>query len=130
MVRVLPVLRNPGALCYRNAVLHSLFTFDRFVQLLEAVTTLLQEADRPLAGELRDLALRFRRGDAAVKNVNAAKALWNTLTQTPGNPASAVQSLADMVAFNAATSQQDAEEFLQYLLYRITATEIPVDSFE
>lgn len=131
MAEKLTVLPNRGSVCFRNAVLHSLFSLDRFVQLLRVVEGLLDGENRPIFRQLHDLAVRFRAGDPTVGAIAAVDAVWTTITQTQAHPATPVINPAATNPFGGQrVAQEDAVEFLEYLLYRLTATEIPVDYFE
>lgn len=131
MVGKLTVLHNSGPLCYRNSVFHSLFSIRRFVQLLEAGKELLSQEDpqRPLYNQLLEVALRFRKGDPTVGSAEATEAVWHTITNTPGYPDNPTAEIKKEGFKGDAMDQEDAPEFLEYILNRLTTTELPLDLF-
>lgn len=131
MARDVTLLPNSGNLCFRNAALHALFSMDKYVQLLEAGASLMDPQDRPLFSQLRDLALRFRRGESSVGTNNAIDPVWNTITTTGADPTTPVSyEFATNSYGGDRAGQEDCVEFLEYLLWRLTSTEISVDLYE
>ncbi|KUI69541.1 hypothetical protein VM1G_05268 [Cytospora mali] len=99
-------LPNPGNLCFRNAVLHSLFSVDKFVQLLEAAGGV---SDRPIYSQLRELARLFREGDLSVAG-NAVDQVWTTITDTDASDASPAYDEYASKGYKGTSGQQDAPD--------------------
>lgn len=123
-------LPNQANDCFRNSVLHCLFSLDQFVNLVDAGESM---TDRKTYKLLSKLARLFRSGDPSVNTVEAIRPFWTHILKTGGDltsPAAADPSNIGMKPWGSKDNQEDASDFLEYLLARLCSAEISVDIYE
>lgn len=119
-------LPNTGVLCYRNSVLHSLLSLDKFVKFITAAGGV---TNRPIYHQLLELSRRFRSGDPSIRTT-AVDRVWDTICNTSADPTSPVSAETAALRGWQTGDQQDTTHFLEYLLERLCSTEISVDLYE
>lgn len=114
-------LKNINNLCYRNSVLHALFSIDYFMNLVDWGYELTQ---KPIYLALGDAAERFRgsnhRTNRAEKDVR--EFMRRIGTSSAGNRDWEPQEL-----FKHKGTQEAAELFLTYLMQRLCGSELTDD---
>ncbi|KAJ0119538.1 hypothetical protein J7T55_013741 [Diaporthe amygdali] len=115
----LVALRNRDNLCYRNAVLHSLFSIDYFHNLLDYGCQL--TGNLLIYRHLLDAAHAFRAGVGQRQQLeHATYSAWLVLLHSPPNNINSTQE-----AFSVrGGDQQDAGDFFHYLMERLCESEL------
>lgn len=114
-------------MCYRNSVLHSIFSIDYFMNLLESGKSVTQNA-QPMYGQLFKAAQHFRGGKEEIFRGNVERA-WMNITQRYPR---AVDTIDDRDTVGSAQSrfalvdgeQHDVSEFYAHLVPRLCVTEL------
>lgn len=115
-------LRNISSDCYRNAVLHSLFSIDHFLNLVRWGS---QVTGKQIYTTLHDASTRFRRESERIRSAENSVQSFTTLIRT----STARNSLlGESEKFVRSGVQEDAADFLTYLMNRLCKSEIPEDT--
>lgn len=124
-------LKNTAQLCYRNSVLHSLFSIDSFLNLLESGGSTTQNAVPaiPLYGQLLRAAKQFRGGNQTEFR-GAANNAWSTMIKT--DPTTRAENRDEGIVDkrwdpNDSGRQEDAGALFDYLMFRLCETELNPD---
>lgn len=114
-------LRNISNLCYRNSVLHSLFSIDYFLNLLDLGHRL---TEKPIYKVLGDAAQRFRENNGQSEKVeNDVRRFMHIIeTGSQGN-----QDWGPQGGYRHTGTQESAEQFLVYLMRRLCDSELTDD---
>lgn len=114
----LPLINRRNT-CYRNSVLHSLFSIDYFVNLVELGHRMTQKQTYTL---LLDAARRFRRNNQPGQN--AESTVRTFMRHIEDNGSAGNNQYNGQASFERSGAQDAAVTFLAYVMQRLCMTEL------